>query len=129
MKENDFINTKLKGLYKISHEVLHDDRGSISHQFNKQEYERRKIKIEPEQILHHKTLKKQTLRGIHYSLPPYSESKLVIPITGIMFWVVVDLRKAVKLLEIGKALILKLTKYLFLRKVDLDMDVYHLLTM
>ena len=29
-----FINTKLKGLYKISHEVLHDDRGSISHQFN-----------------------------------------------------------------------------------------------
>ena len=91
-----FINTKLKGLYKISHEVLRDDRGSISHQFNKQEYERRKIKIEPEQILHHKTLKKQTLRGIHYSLPPYSESKLVIPITGIMFWVVVDLRKSSK---------------------------------
>ena len=87
------LNTKLKGLYKISHKVLVDDRGSISHQFNKKEYESKKIKIEPEQILHHKTLKKQTLRGIHYSLPPYSESKLVIPITGTMFWVVVDLRK------------------------------------
>ena len=64
-----FINTKLKGLYKISHEVLHDDRGSISHQFNVKNM-KKKNKIEPEQILHHKTLK-QTLRGIHYSLPPY----------------------------------------------------------
>ena len=43
-----------------------------------------------------------------------------------MFWVVVDLRKSSKTFGDWKALILKLTKYLFLRKVDLDMDVYHL---
>tara|TARA_Y100000991_G_scaffold200852_1_gene173472 strand:+ start:148 stop:708 length:561 start_codon:yes stop_codon:yes gene_type:complete len=90
------VNTKLKGLYKISHKILVDDRGSISHQFNKKKYESKKIKIDPEQILHHSTFKKQTLRGIHYSIPPFSESKLVIPITGVMFWVVVDLRKGSK---------------------------------
>lgn len=35
---------------------------------------------------------KNTLRGMHYQLPPYAEGKLVVPIAGAMYWASVDVR-------------------------------------
>jgi dTDP-4-dehydrorhamnose 3,5-epimerase len=46
----------------------------------------------PRQVLHSGTAKRGTLRGLHAQAAPYSEAKVLVAITGRMFWVVVDLR-------------------------------------
>ena len=48
----------------------------------------------PRQVLHSGTTRRGTLRGLHAQAAPYSEAKVLVAITGRMFWVVVDLRKA-----------------------------------
>ena len=47
----------------------------------------------PRQVLHSGTTRRGTLRGLHAQAAPYSEAKVLLAITGRMFWVAVDLRK------------------------------------
>lgn len=48
----------------------------------------------PRQVLHSGTARRGTLRGLHAQAAPYTEAKVIIAITGRMYWVAVDLRKA-----------------------------------
>lgn len=47
----------------------------------------------PRQVLHSGTASRGTLRGLHAQTAPYTESKLIVSLTGTMFWVTVDLRR------------------------------------
>lgn len=47
----------------------------------------------PKQVLHSGTACRGTLRGLHAQAAPYTEAKLIVSITGRMYWVAVDLRK------------------------------------
>lgn len=46
----------------------------------------------PRQILHSRTTRRGTLRGLHAQKAPYTECKVIASLTGLMYWVVVDLR-------------------------------------
>ena len=70
-----------------------DERGSFMENFNKKEFENavgRKIMFCQDNLTHSK---KGVLRGLHYQLPPFSQTKLVQVIQGIVLDVVVDIRK------------------------------------
>ncbi len=82
-----FKKKKIEGVVEIIPETYKDDRGFLTH-------------LNSENIFmeegHHHTFKKHTLRGLHISLPPFSESKFLYVTRGKMFWVVVDIRKRSK---------------------------------
>lgn len=85
---------KLAGVVEIIPWKLSDERGTLTRFFDKKELEQ-KIEYVPEwkqmSVVHSK--QKNVLRGMHVQLPPKMESKLLVATRGIMFWVVIDIRK------------------------------------
>jgi len=71
---------------------LSDLRGSLTKIFADGAFGAPGFVIEPRQILYSTTDRAGVLRGLHAQLPPYSEAKLIVSLTGRMYWVVVDLR-------------------------------------
>ena len=71
----------------INNRIFYDERGSFSplslFELDK-EWKQSNISVNP---------KKFTLRGLHYQLPPFSQSKLVGVLQGKVLDVVVDIRK------------------------------------
>lgn len=68
-----------------------DERGFFLESFNKRRLEEHGIEMEIKQINFAKS-QKNVLRGLHYQLDPYAQSKLVGVISGAVRDVVVDLR-------------------------------------
>jgi dTDP-4-dehydrorhamnose 3,5-epimerase len=78
----------------IEPQVFDDDRGFFFESFNQERFEKvigRKVIFVQD---NHTKSKKGVLRGLHYQLPPKSQSKLVRVIQGEVFDVAVDLRKS-----------------------------------
>jgi len=70
-----------------------DERGSFMESFNEKEVEKavgRKTTFFQDNLSHSK---KGVLRGLHYQLPPFSQTKLVSVIQGSVLDVIVDIRK------------------------------------
>ena len=70
-----------------------DDRGFFTEQFNQKIFEKvtgTQINFCQDNLVHSK---KGVIRGLHYQLPPFSQSKLVTAIQGTVLDVVVDVRK------------------------------------
>lgn len=88
-----FHETPLKGAYLIELEPHLDDRGFFARTFCKNEFGEIRHQKEFVQFNHSCTLKKGTLRGLHYQEPPVSEIKLIRCIRGKVFDVIVDLRE------------------------------------
>ncbi|MFT4152587.1 dTDP-4-dehydrorhamnose 3,5-epimerase [Parafilimonas sp.] len=88
-----FFETILQGNYIIELEPFTDERGWFARYFCKDEFKQIGHTKEWLQMNHSFTNKKGSLRGMHYQLPPFSEIKMVRCIAGIVFDVVVDLRK------------------------------------
>jgi dTDP-4-dehydrorhamnose 3,5-epimerase len=83
---------KIDGLLLIEPNVFPDNRGFFFESYNKQKYS--KIGIDCDFVQdNHSASTKNTLRGMHYQLPPYTQSKLVRVCCGEIFDVAVDLRK------------------------------------
>jgi len=87
------INKKLDGVIEIIPEPHKDSRGFLVRLYDKEIFEGFGINTRWVQESHSHTYKKYTLRGLHVSLPPHLEAKLVRAIKGEVLWVVVDLRK------------------------------------
>ena len=83
--------TKVKDCYKIFFSKILDERGSFTKIFCKKKFNFLKKNIV--QINESFNLKKGTLRGLHYQLPPYEEDKLIYCLTGEIYDVCLDLRK------------------------------------
>lgn len=88
-----FHETTLKGVYTIELEPHLDERGFFARTFCKNEFRRIHHQKEFVQFNHSYTVKKGTLRGLHYQVPPMSEIKLIRCIRGKVLDVIVDLRE------------------------------------
>jgi len=87
------INKRLKGCYELISEPYVDERGFMDHLYDEKIFKELGLNTKWVQYNYSRTLKKNTIRGIHFSLPPFNESKLVRVISGKIMWVVVDLRR------------------------------------
>lgn len=88
-----FFETPLRGAFTIELEPYRDERGFFARTFCKNEFSAIHFRKEFVQFNHSHTVKKGTLRGLHYQVPPRAENKLIRCITGKVFDVIVDLRK------------------------------------
>lgn len=84
------IETSLEGVCVIRGEPFKDHRGQFTRNFCQQEYG--KYSFDIRQISVSENTKKHTLRGFHYQSAPHQEIKSIIPLTGSLYDVVLDLR-------------------------------------
>ena len=88
-----FEETKLKGAYVVSLQLLTDARGGFARTFCKKEFQQINHQKEFVQLNHSYNTFKGTVRGMHFQLPPYQEIKLIRCIKGAVIDVIVDLRE------------------------------------
>ena len=87
-----FIKTHLPEVIIIEPKVFEDERGYFMETFRQDLFEKNIQKINFIQENESKS-KKGVLRGLHYQLPPFAQSKLVRVIKGSVIDVAVDIRK------------------------------------
>jgi dTDP-4-dehydrorhamnose 3,5-epimerase len=88
-----FIETKIKGVYEIECSAFSDERGGFYRIIDKEDFAQINFTKEFVQVNRSGNFKKGTLRGMHFQLPPFSETKVIQCIKGKVFDVAVDLRK------------------------------------
>lgn len=84
--------TPLKGAYLVDIQKLGDERGFFGRSWCKNEMQAAGLDIDIAQINTSLSRFKGTLRGLHFQLAPYQESKLIRCTKGTVFDVIVDLR-------------------------------------
>ncbi len=87
-----FISTSLKGAYIIEPEAVEDERGFFARTWCCQEFENHRLDSNLVQCSISFNRKKGTVRGMHFQLPPHTETKLVRCTQGAIYDVIVDLR-------------------------------------
>ena len=84
--------TPLKGAYLIDLEKRGDERGFFARAFCSEEFKNFGLDDTFVQANDSLSTQKGTLRGMHYQLPPYEETKLVRCIRGSLYDMILDLR-------------------------------------
>ncbi|MBI5529696.1 MAG: dTDP-4-dehydrorhamnose 3,5-epimerase [Deltaproteobacteria bacterium] len=87
-----FKESPLRGVWLIDLERREDDRGFFARFFCEREFESKGLASGFVQVNNSLSLKKGTLRGMHYQLPPHQEVKVVRCIAGSLWDVVLDVR-------------------------------------
>lgn len=87
-----FKETKLKGAYVIEIEKLEDKRGFFARSWCQNEFEKQGLNSHLVQSNISFNAKKGTIRGMHYQVTPFEETKLVRCTRGAIFDVIIDLR-------------------------------------
>jgi dTDP-4-dehydrorhamnose 3,5-epimerase len=82
----------LSGLMLLERCPICDERGFLERLFCRDAFLRLGIDGDIQQINHTLTRRSGTVRGMHYQLPPYAETKVVTCLRGEVFDVAVDLR-------------------------------------
>ena len=85
---------RLKGTYRIKLERIGDARGYFMRFYNREIFAAHGLQTVWQQESVSFNKKKNTLRGLHFQLPPYNETKIVRVSSGAIFDVFVDLRKS-----------------------------------
>jgi dTDP-4-dehydrorhamnose 3,5-epimerase len=88
-----FTETELSGAFIIDLKRLSDERGFFARSWCEDEFAEHGIKRVPLQANVSSNPKKGTLRGMHYQLAPFEETKLVRCTRGAIYDVIVDLRE------------------------------------
>lgn len=88
-----FTPTKLQGAFIIDLEKRTDDRGFFARTFCQNEFAQNNLETNFVQGNTSLSLKKGTLRGMHFQKAPYGEDKLVKCTKGALYDVIIDLRK------------------------------------
>jgi dTDP-4-dehydrorhamnose 3,5-epimerase len=84
--------TKLKGAFVIELEPFEDERGFFGRAWSDREFERSGLNARFVESNISFNKKKGTLRGMHYQLAPYNQTKLVRCTRGSIYDVIIDLR-------------------------------------
>ncbi len=84
---------KLEGTFEITLKPIFDNRGFFMRTFDDSVFENFGLNKKWLQENHSRSEEKGIIRGLHFQLPPFSETKLVRCIKGAIFDVFVDLRK------------------------------------
>ena len=87
-----FTETKLKGAYLIDLERREDQRGFFARSWCRKEFEAHGLNLQQVQVNVGFSVKKGTLRGMHYQTVPFREVKVVRCTMGAVYDVIVDLR-------------------------------------
>jgi dTDP-4-dehydrorhamnose 3,5-epimerase len=87
-----FRETKVKGAYVIDLDRRVDDRGYFARAWCQKEFQAQGLTARLAQVNVSFNVRKGTLRGMHFQLPPYQEAKIVSCTRGAIYDVVVDLR-------------------------------------
>lgn len=87
-----FKETPLAGAYIIDVEERRDDRGFFARTFCAREFEEHGLQTVVAQCNISFNYQKGTLRGMHYTVPPMNEAKLVRVVRGAIYDVIIDLR-------------------------------------
>lgn len=87
-----FINQSIKGLFLINPYVYEDNRGAFRRNFCAKELKENGITISVHQGNISENTRAYTMRGFHYQKSPGNESKLLTPVSGAIYNVVIDLR-------------------------------------
>ena len=89
------INQKsVQGLFDVSFEPAHDHRGYLAKPFDEKPFADAGIEVHWKQIIVQHTEKKNTVKGFHIQIQPFTEAKLIVPVYGEFIWVSVDVRSA-----------------------------------
>lgn len=107
---------KLRGFLEIIFEPYKDNRGMLVRLYDEREFKRFGLNTKWVQESYSQTLKKHTLRGLHFQFPPYSECKLIRIIRGEILWVVVDLRKKSETFGCWESIILSMSKSIYVER-------------
>jgi dTDP-4-dehydrorhamnose 3,5-epimerase len=89
------IETGFEGLVVIKPKIFPDSRGYFFESFNKGILEKEGISFSPVQDNESRS-SKGVLRGLHYQLNPFAQSKLIRVVEGRIFDVALDIRKKSK---------------------------------
>lgn len=88
-----FHKTKIKDLYIIEPELKVDERGYFARIFGQDELKKIGLNFKIVQANRSLTLKKGTIRGVHFQKEPRAEDKIVQCLRGRVYDVAIDLRK------------------------------------
>ena len=84
---------KLKGVYRIKLERIGDERGYFMRFYNHDVFASHGLQTVWQQESVSFNKQKNTIRGLHFQLPPFDETKIVRAAQGMIWDVFVDLRK------------------------------------
>jgi dTDP-4-dehydrorhamnose 3,5-epimerase len=87
-----FLETRISGVFEIRPELIEDERGFFARSWCRQEFSSRGLNSRLVQCNISGSLRKGTLRGMHYQVTPFAETKLVRCTRGSIFDVALDLR-------------------------------------
>jgi dTDP-4-dehydrorhamnose 3,5-epimerase len=87
-----FTELELKGAFLIEVKKIQDDRGFFGRAWCQKEFEEHGLNGNVKQINTSLTLKKGTIRGMHYQVDPYQETKFIRCTRGRIYDVIIDLR-------------------------------------
>ena len=89
----EIVKTQIDGVLMIEPKVFGDTRGYFFESFNAREFAE-KTGLDITFVQDNESRSKYgVLRGLHFQLPPYTQSKLVRVVKGRVLDVVVDIRK------------------------------------
>ena len=88
----DIQPTALDGVLIITPARFGDDRGFFSETYNERRFTEAGVDVRFVQDNHSRSVKKGTVRGLHYQAPPFVQAKLVRVATGSILDVAVDAR-------------------------------------
>ena len=88
----DIVETRLEGLFRVDRKPISDHRGFFSRFFCAKEFKDLGLTKPITQMNHTLTRQKGAIRGMHYQVPPCTETRIVTCIQGEVFDVAVDIR-------------------------------------
>ena len=91
-----FVETPIAGAFVVEPQLIQDERGAFGRIFCEQEFGALGLKTRLVQWSLSRNTWKNTLRGMHYSVGPNAETKLVRATRGAVYDVIIDLRQQSK---------------------------------
>lgn len=88
-----FTETSIAGAFVIDPEPIEDERGAFARIFCEKEFGAQGLLTYFPQWSISRNTRRHTLRGMHYSVGPHAETKLVRATRGAVFDVMIDLRQ------------------------------------
>ena len=105
----EFSNTNISGVVLCKPKIFADERGYFYESFHKKGFEQFMGKTVNFCQDNEAKSQKGVLRGLHYQIPPFAQSKLVRVIKGTVLDVAVDIRKSSK--TFGKYVMVELSEH------------------
>ncbi len=88
-----FLATGIEGAHLIELEPHVDERGYLARSWSRQKFRSRGLNTDLSECSLACNRLRGTLRGMHYQVAPHEEAKLVMCVRGLVYDVIVDLRK------------------------------------